>query len=85
MATRIKAPRIGDMMAGCDRLAPFLMTAEKQPIWVCVEFEYRRIVAYPSKSGILSAITGIPETSDGETGMIASAVIGTLALIGHKL
>ena len=42
-------------------------------------------MAWPSKSGIVSAILGIPATSDGDTGIIPLASIGTLAFVGQRL
>ncbi len=84
-ATTVKTPRTDPIAVGCEKLAPFLITAEKQAICVCDEFENIRRKADPSKSGIDSAILGIPDTSDEETGITAPPVIGTLEFIGHRL
>jgi hypothetical protein len=81
----VKIPRTVPTAAGCEKLAPFLMTAEKHAIWVCVAFEKIRRTADPSKSGMLKAMLGIPETSDFDTGMIAWPTIGTLLFNGHRL
>ena len=42
-------------------------------------------MAWPSKSGIVSAMLRIDATSAGETGMIPLASIGTLAFVGQRL
>ena len=70
---------------GCEKLAPLVTTAEKHAICSCVEFEKIRRMASPSKSGMVRAIGIIPATSDGATGMIPLATIGTEAFKGHRL
>lgn len=84
-AMMTNTPSVDPTAAGCEKLAPFLMTAEKQPISVWDEFEKIRSIRVPSKSGIPSAIGGIAETSLFDTGMTAPPVMGTLAFKGHKL
>lgn len=85
IAMAVKTPRTELIAAGWENVAPFRMTAWKQPIWVLVELEKIRKVAEPSKSGMDRAIFGMPETSDCETGMMASAKIGIEAFSGHRL
>ena len=84
-AIAVKMPRTELTAAGWENDAPFLMTAWKQAISVCVLFENTRKVADPSKSGITSAIAGIPDTSDADTGIMASPLIGLLLFMGHRL
>jgi hypothetical protein len=84
-ATKVKTPKTVPTAAGCEKLAPFLITAEKHPIWVCVAFENMRRTADPSKSGMLRAMLGILATSDDDTGMLAWPTIGTLLFNGHRL
>ena len=84
-AISVKTPRVDPTAAGCAKLAPFLMTAEKQAMSVLEELEKNRNIKVPSKSGIPRAIGGIAETSELDTGMTAPPVIGTLAFNGHKL
>ena len=81
----VNTPRVDPTAAGWEKLAPFLMTAEKQPISVCEEFENILSIRVPSKSGMPNAMGGIAETSLFDTGMTAPPVIGTLAFSGHKL
>ncbi len=85
MATNVNNPSTGATLSAWEKVAPFLITAWKHPICVCVAFEKIRTDAEPSKSGICRAISGIPETSEEDTGMIASAAIGTLAFRGQRL
>jgi len=84
-AMNVKPPRVDPTAAGWEKLAPFLMTAEKQAISVLEEFEKNLSIKVPSKSGIPKAIGGIAETSDDDTGMTAPPVIGTLAFNGQRL
>lgn len=81
----MKTPRTEPIADGCEKLAPFLITDLKQAISVWVELEKIRMVAAPSKSGMTNAISGIPATSDAETGIVAPPVIGTSPFIGHRL
>lgn len=81
----VKTPRVDPTAAGWEKLAPFLMTAEKQAISVWEEFEKNRSINVPSKSGMPSAIGGMAETSEFDTGMTAPPVIGTLEFKGHRL
>ena len=82
---KVKTPSTEPIAAGCEKLAPFLMTDLKQAISVCEEFEKMRMVANPSKSGMTKARSGIPATSVEETGIVAPPVIGVLPVIGHRL
>jgi len=84
-ATIVKSPRTEPTAVGCEKLAPFLMTAWKQAIWVWVALEKTWRIAEPSKSGIANATFGMPETSADETGIIAPPVMGTLVFNGHRL
>ena len=81
----MKTPKADPTAAGCEKLAPFLMTALKQAICVCDEFENSRRMADPSKSGIAKAISGIADTSWVDTGILACPKIGTLAFNGQRL
>ena len=85
MAIAVNTPNTGATAAGWLKEAPFRISAWKQPISVCEVFEKKRKVAYPSKSGITRAMSGMPPTSFCDTGMMASALMGVLAFIGHKL
>lgn len=81
----MKIPRTDPTAAGWENVAPFRITAEKQPICVCEAFENIRSCTDASKSGIDKAIFGIAETSEVDTGMTAPPVMGTLAFNGHRL
>lgn len=84
-ATNVKIPKTDPTAAGCEKLAPFRITAAKQAISVCEEFEKNRSCTDASKSGIDNAMFGMAETSDVDTGMTAPPVMGTLLFIGHRL
>jgi len=84
-ATTVNTPRTELTAAGCENEAPFLITAWKQPICVCVALENMRREADPSKSGMTRAMLMMSCTSWAETGITAPPVIGTLALSGHRL
>jgi hypothetical protein len=81
----VKIPSTEPTAAGCEKLLPFRITAEKQAIWVWEEFENIRSIADPSKSGITNAIGIILETSDDETGIMAPPIMGILLFSGHRL
>ena len=83
--TRVTMPITDPTALGWDMELPFVITAEKQAISDSVAFEKTRSIACPSKSGIESAISGIPETSSALTGMKPLTSIGTLAFVGHRL
>lgn len=81
----MKIPKTEPTAAGCEKLAPFLITAEKHAICVWVAFEKIRRTADPSKSGMLRAMLGILRTSEDDTGILAWPTIGTLLFNGHRL
>jgi len=67
------------------KVFPFVICATKQPISAWVELEKMRRTAWPSKSGIFSAIGGIPATSLSLMGMMPSASIDLFARTGQAL
>ncbi len=84
-AMMVNTPSTELTAAGCENVAPFLITAEKHPIWVCDELEKILSMTDPSKSGIDNAMFGMADTSDEETGITAPPVIGTLKFNGQRL
>lgn len=62
-AITVKPPKILATSVGCANDAPLVKTDEKHPICDWVEFENIRSIAWPSKSGMVIAMAGIPETS----------------------
>jgi hypothetical protein len=85
MASRVKASRITLTGIFCRKVYPFVIRVAKQPVSFCVEFENKRRMAWPSKSGMVSASSGIPATSSWLIGIMPAASIGVPAQTGQAL
>jgi hypothetical protein len=75
-ANTVKAPNIDPTISGCEKVLPLLIVAWKQPISVCVELAKIRMREYPSKSGMLRAIDGIPAMSLADIEVVMYASMG---------
>jgi len=80
----VNTPNAEPTAVGWEKVAPFLITAWKQPIWVSVVLENTLKIADPSKSGIDKAMAGML-ASLPLIGITAPPVIGTLAFSGQRL